>query len=123
MLQLSPQTTIYIATCYIDFRKGIDSIAGFCRNTMMLDSSDGSMFVFFNRRLTTIKILAYDGQGYILFIKRLSTGKFKSSPASFKNKKSSADAHYQKICHRILQIIINNGDPATAKFGKNWRKI
>lgn len=124
MLQLTPKTIIYISTSHVDFRRGIDGLAGFCRNSMMLDSSDGSMFVFYNRKLTSIKILVYDGQGYILFIKRLSSGKFKSSPSSFKNKHSSSDNFlYQKICHRILQIVINNGDPSTAKFAKDWRKI
>ena len=47
MLQLTPQSVIYIATKSIDFRKGIDGIAGFCKNSFSLDPFSGALFLFY----------------------------------------------------------------------------
>jgi len=37
----------------------------------------GTVFVFRNRRRTAIKALVYDGQGFWLCHKRLSSGRFR----------------------------------------------
>ena len=62
MLQIVPQMKIFLANEPIDFRKGIDGLAAHCRNCLGEDPS-GALFVFRNGRRTSLKILAYDGQG------------------------------------------------------------
>ena len=44
----------------VDFRKGIDGLAGVYRNVICKDPFSGYLFVFRNGRGTAIKILAYD---------------------------------------------------------------
>jgi len=48
----------------VDFRKGIDGLAGVCRQKLAQDPFAGHLFVFRNRRATAIKILCYDTQGF-----------------------------------------------------------
>jgi len=64
------------------FRKGMDGLAGLCRNALREDPFSGCVFVFRNRRATAIKVLIYGGQGFWLCQKRLSKGRFQWRPES-----------------------------------------
>jgi transposase len=66
MLQLTPQSRIFVATEPVDFRKGIDGLAAVCRRALGDNPLSGALYVFRNRTGTTLKILCYDGQGYWL---------------------------------------------------------
>ena len=66
MLQLSPQSRIFLATQPVDFRKGIDSLAAVCRQVLDQQPLSGAVFVFRNRSATALKLLFYDGQGFWL---------------------------------------------------------
>ncbi|MGH9888487.1 MAG: IS66 family insertion sequence element accessory protein TnpB, partial [bacterium] len=63
-----------------DFRRGIDGLVRTCREALGADPFSGAVFVFRNRRATAIKLLTYDGQGFWLCQKRLSTGRFRYWP-------------------------------------------
>ena len=82
MLSIAPQMRILVAVAPADFRKGIDGLAGLCRNILREDPFSGCVFVFRNRRATAIKVLVYDGQGFWLCQKRLSKGRFQWWPES-----------------------------------------
>ena len=76
MIQVTPQMRILVATEPADFRKGIDGLARLCKEELKRDPFGGGVFVFRNRRATAIKALVYDGQGFWLCHKRLSSGRF-----------------------------------------------
>lgn len=117
MIQITPQTRVFVAIEEVDFRKGIDGLAGICRNLLLEDPFTGAVFLFRNRQRTSLKILAYDGQGFWLCTKRLSQGKFRWWPeGESDSKKKTMEAHE-------LQTLIWNGNPVAAKFSPPWRKI
>jgi transposase len=111
MLQISPSTRIFVCNQLVDFRKGIDGLAAVCRNKLDQDPYQGALFIFRNRTGSSIRVLGYDGQGFWLCTKRLSTGKFQWWP-----EESVIDA-------RQVQTLLWNGNPNLAKFSKNWRNI
>jgi len=115
MLQLSPQSRIFLATQPVDFRKGLDSLAAVCRQVLGEQPLGGAVFVFRNRAATALKILFYDGQGFWLCMKRLSQGRFTWWP-------TSADARVP-LDARDRLILIWNGDPERAQMAKDWRKV
>lgn len=80
MIQITPQMRILFATAAADFRRRIDGLAAVCRAELGEDPMTGAVFVFRNRRGTALKVLAYDGQGFWLCLKRLSKGRFAWSP-------------------------------------------
>lgn len=80
MIHLTHQTEILLATQAVDFRKGIDGFVALCRDVLQQDSKSGSYFVFINRNHSRIRLLCYDGTGYWLMTKRLSTGHFLDWP-------------------------------------------
>jgi transposase len=76
VLQITPQMRILVAVEAVDGRKGIDSRVQLCREKLDADPFSGCLFVFRSRRATSIRVLAYDGQGFWLAQKRLSKGRF-----------------------------------------------
>ncbi len=80
MIQITPQMRVLVAIPPADFRRGIDGLARLATSELSGDPFSGSVFVFRNRRATSIKILVYDGQGFWLCQKRLSTGGFRFWP-------------------------------------------
>lgn len=82
MIQITPHTCILVAIEPEDFRAGIGGLAAVCRRRLRADPMTGTLFVFGNRRRTAVRILVYDGQGFWLCSKRLSTGKFPFWPAA-----------------------------------------
>jgi len=64
----------------VDFRKGIDGLAAVCRQALGTDPLGGALFVFCSRRGHAIKCLTYDGQGFWIAQKRLSSGRFTGWP-------------------------------------------
>jgi len=115
MLSISPQSSIFIAVNFVDFRLGIDGLAYRCRSLLSQDPMSGSVFVFKNRKSNAVKILTYDGQGFILYYKRWSSGKLTWWP---KNNTSSI-----KVPARELQILLNNGNPKRANMADDWRPV
>ena len=66
MLSLPPSVRLFVATQPIDGRKGIDWLAAVCRQALGDNPLDGAIYVFRTRAGTTLKLLAYDGQGFWL---------------------------------------------------------
>jgi len=84
MIQVTAQTRILVAVEPVDFRKGIDGLAQLCKTVFGKDPFSGTMFVFHNRRSTSIKILYYDGQGFWLCMRTRQEPLFNSSTRSSK---------------------------------------
>ena len=128
MLSLTPQMRILVAVDVIDFRNGIDGLAGMCRNQFQKDPHSGYVFVFRNRRGTSVKLLVYDGQGFWLCQKRLSKGRFRWWPArsaapNAAGGPASGGESLKKIEARELQLVLWNGDPNRAAMGPLWRGL
>ena len=116
MLSIAPQMRILVAVEPTDFRKGIDGLAGVCRQALREDPFSGCLFVFRNQRATAIKILVYDGQGFWLCQKRLSKGRFQWWP------QSTAGA-VRELEARELQLAMWNGDPSRGAMKPLWRGL
>jgi transposase len=107
---------ILVAVDAVDFRKGIDGLAGICRRTLQMDPYSGCVFVFRNRRGTSIKVLMYDGQGYWLCQKRLSRGRFQWWP-------KGGEGISRALAANQLQTLLWNGDPEKVGVAPAWKKI
>jgi transposase len=116
MLQLTPQMRILLALEPVDFRKGIDGLAAISRKVLATDPFSGAVLVFRNRRFRALKVLVYDGQGFWLCQKRLSSGHFRWWP------ESGREGLCQLAVHE-LQLLLWNGDPARAGAAPAWRPI
>ncbi len=103
MIQVAPQMRILLAVDPVDFRKGIDGLAGVCRQTLNSDPFSGYVFIFRNKRASSIKVLMYDGQGFWQCQKRLSKGRFKWWP-------TDGNSCLKLLASHQLQLLIWNSD-------------
>ena len=115
MIQITPQMRIVVAVEPTDFRRGIDGLARVCTEVLRHDPFSGWVFVFRNRPATALKILVYDGQGFWLCHKRLSSGKFSWWPREGATARSLA-AHE-------LQVLLAAGNPAATQAAPAWRPV
>lgn len=82
MILLTHDTPILLGVQPADFRKGIDGFQALCRGALGEDPKSGTVYVFANRARTMIRALTYDGTGFWLMTKRLSTGRVTGWPTS-----------------------------------------
>jgi transposase len=116
MIQLAPQMRILVAIEPSDFRKGIDGLARICKEVLQEDPFGGCVFVFRNRRATAVKVLVYDGQGFWLCHKRLSSGRFQWWPGH------DSEASQMLAAHQ-LHVLLSAGNPAGTQTPGDWRPV
>lgn len=76
MIQVAGGARVYLALGRTDMRKGMPGLSMLVQDVLGKDVFTGHLFVFRGRRGDLIKVLAWDGQGFCLFTKRLERGRF-----------------------------------------------
>ena len=76
MIGVPAGVRVHLAMGPTDMRKGFDGLSLLVQETLQLDPFSGHLFVFRGKRGDLLKILAWDGQGFCLFAKRLEKGRF-----------------------------------------------
>lgn len=115
LIQVTPQMRVLVAIEPVDFRKGIDGLARIAKDVLAKDPFSGSVFVFRNRRATAVKVLVYDGQGFWLCLKRLSSGRFRFWPRG--------DEKDRSLLAHELSVLLSGGDFEAARSAPQWRPV
>jgi transposase len=76
MFSLSEQHKYYYYTGICDMRKGFDGLSGIVMIQMRRQPTDGSVYIFINRRRDRMKLLVWQSHGFLLYYKRLERGTF-----------------------------------------------
>lgn len=76
MLALSPSVPIYLHTEPIDMRKSFDGLFGLIKSDLQRDVREGGLFMFLNLRRNRIKLMYWDTDGIVIWMKRLERGCF-----------------------------------------------
>ena len=69
--------TIYLYRHPVDMRKAINGLVAIVEAEMDLDPFSASVFVFCNRARTLVKMVVWEGNGFVLWMKRLERSRFK----------------------------------------------
>jgi transposase len=76
MFSLAPNVRIFLACGFTDMRKGFNGLAARIEQDLRCDPYGGALFIFRGRRGDIVKALYWDGQGLVLYAKRLEKGRF-----------------------------------------------
>lgn len=74
MIGLPDNVPIYLCTEPVDFRKGFDGLTGIVTAKLGHSVTDGSLFLFVNRKRDRVKALWWETGGLTLWYKRLEQG-------------------------------------------------
>ena len=81
MLNLADANKIYACTEPTDMRKGFNGLSGIVRSQLQADPTDGSLFLFINKRRDRMKILRFGDGGFWLYYRLLEAGTFEELKA------------------------------------------
>ena len=112
MLTLGFSGRILLAVEPVDGRKGIDGLGGVVRSVLKGDPLSGDLFVFKNRTGDKLKILAWMGDGFALYLRRLERGTFAFPAAS----ETSVP-----VTPTQLAMILGGLDPAKTRERKRFQ--
>ena len=76
MIAVPSDASIFLYSAATDMRKSFDGLSGIVRDELGHEPTDGSWFLFINRRQDRVKILHWERDGLALFYKRLEVGTF-----------------------------------------------
>ncbi len=97
MFSLNSEHRYYLYTPACDMRKSFDSLCGLIRSEIGKNPTDGSVYLFLNRRRTHLKLLHWESGGFVLYYKRLEAGQFHLP------QKRSTEGH---LCYSELVLMV-----------------
>jgi transposase len=92
MLSIAPAPSIFLHTEATDMRKSFTGLCGIVRGVFNDDPADGSLFLFVNERRDRIKAPRCEGDGFVIWYKRLEQGTFEVVPSRDDQKRVQIDA-------------------------------
>lgn len=82
MLTLGFTGRIWICVAAVDGRKSFDGLSAVVTDHLKRDPLSGDLFVFRNKRGDRLKILAWQEDGFALYLRRLERGTFRFPTAT-----------------------------------------
>ena len=74
MFGLNENTQYYVCQRYVRMNMGINGLYQIVRTEMELPPLGGAVFIFFSKNRQQVKMLKWDGDGFLLYQKRLERG-------------------------------------------------
>ena len=79
MITIPQGLTLYLYTVPVDMRKSIDGLNTLIFDTLHHNPQSGDIYVFRNKSSRKVKLVFWNKNGFVLYYKRLETGKFQFS--------------------------------------------
>lgn len=82
MLSLPSRTKMFLCITPVDMRKSFDGLLGIVQQEFQQDPLSGHLFLFMNRRRDCLKAIFWDGDGCVIWYKRLEHGTWQMPDSS-----------------------------------------
>ena len=77
MLSLPASMKIFVYTGVTDMRRSFDRLAQMVEEHLEQNPESGHLYLFFNRRRDSVKALLWEGDGFVIWYKRLEAGRYR----------------------------------------------
>ena len=113
MLSFPSSVRVFVCARPTDLRCSFDRLAALASGVLLQDPLAGHLFLFRNKRADRLKILYWDGDGYVIWYKRLEAGIFEFP----------ADAAARpEIAARQLAALLGGLEPAAGRRGQRYQR-
>src|SRR5271167_193433 len=102
------QAKIYLYSQNVDMRKSFDGLHAIVQSEFQRDIRLGDLFLFLNRRLDRIKLMHWDTDGLVIWMKRLERG-------TFQRPRCPPDADHVVMDETDLAILLSGIELTTVK--------
>jgi transposase len=116
MLNLASPTQIFVYTEVVDMRKGFQGLSAIVREKFNADPTDGSLFVFINRRQDRMKLLHFADGGFWLYYRLLEAGTFEFVQSHDGSARREIDAT------ELAMLLSGVSLAASSQRRKRWEK-
>jgi len=99
MLSINAQAKIFLREGATDLRKGFEGLMAILNSSFKKDEIQNVYFAFVNRSRDRIKVLYWDGDGFVIWYKRLEKG-------TFRQEKSSSNPFSRREFFMLLEGIV-----------------
>ena len=113
MFSLSEVHRYYLYQSPTDMRKGFDGLSGLVSNVLQMDPLCGDVYMFINGRRNRMKLLVWEAGGFVLYHKRLESGRFEYPVME-------PDAKSVVITWHQLMFIVKGIDLKSVKHRKRY---
>ena len=115
MYSLTSANKYYLYQGFIRMNLGINGLYKLVRSEMsQLSPVSGDVFIFFGKRRDGVKILRWDGDGFLLYYKRLEGGTFELPTFN------PHTGHYE-VPYTTLTFILNGVSLRSVRLRKRFR--
>jgi hypothetical protein len=97
-------------------RKSFNGLCGIVTNELHQDILGNDVFIFFNKRKTHIKLLAFEGDGFAIYYKRLEQGSYEFTADSSPGKSSL-------LSYSQLLLILQGISLKKVSYRRRYKKI
>lgn len=120
MLSLPVAVRIFVFTGVTDMRRGFDGLAAMVEGELGQNPESGHLFLFFNRRRDRVKILFWQGDGLVLWYKRLEGSTFPNLRAALNE---PCETPALEIRAGELALLLDGVDPRTVTRRKRFYRV
>jgi len=112
---LPPTGRYFMHSGKVDMRKGFDGLSGVVQQDFHQSALNGDVFIFLNRGRNRIKLLHWQGDGFVIYYKRLEKGTFEILNTDSLNKSIA-------LTHQQLQFILDGIVLTSIKKHKRFQR-
>ena len=116
MIALPTHQPIFLCTTPTDMRKSFCGLTGIVRQAFGREPTEGSLFLFVNRKRDSIKILYWDRDGLAIWYKRLEAG-------TFEQPRATGDQAALQIDATQLALILGGVSLQSAQRRKRFQQV
>jgi transposase len=120
MLSVPASIRIFVYRGVTDMRRSFDRLAQMVEEHLEQDPESGHLYLFFNRRRDCVKMLLWEGDGFVIWYKRLEAGTF-AVPTPVAPANGSAPDGVQ-IRARDLNLLLAGADPTRVTRRKRFER-
>jgi transposase len=115
MFNLPLSTQIFVAVERVDGRLGIDGLAAHVQSSARVKDAlyGGHLFVFFSKRADRARVLYWDHNGFVLVLKRLEKGTFRTAWPS-------TEEDWKTVEYAELVLILEGIELAGSRRRPRW---